>query len=205
MTKREMGSQQFLTELQFSRFQAGDKTEFKRVYDQYFGLVHYVAKQCGLNDEEALDVVQDSFLNLFKNAALIEAATGLKYWLVTTARNKSLDHLRKQKLQQRQLQSLTAELDSNQGQGVSPGTLMVSDTLLRELEIKLLGDLLVAIERDTNDDTLTLFYQQGLSAKQIAEAKGEPVSTVTNRISRGRKKFRETFESHLRNLHDNVF
>lgn len=205
VTKREMSSQKYLTEQQFSRFRAGDKAEFKRVYDQYFGLVHYVAKQCGLQEDEALDVVQETFLNLYKSAAAIEAASGLKYWLVTTVRNKSLDCLRRQKVAQKQLENISTEREISEGQGRIAETLLISDTLVRELEVKLLGELLVAIELDTKDDTFTLFYQQGLSAKQIAEVKGEPISTVTNRISRNRKKFREAIEARIQNLHDNVF
>ena len=197
--KKEMSSQNVLTEQQFSRFQTGDKTEFRRVYDQYFNLVYYVGKRCGLSDEEAMDAVQESFFSLYKNASRIESLHGLKSWLVTTVRNRALDHIRKQKLEQKQLVHLAVEFEGNQQQS------MVSDTLLRELEVKLLGDLLGVIERETNDDTLTLFYQQGLSAKMIAETKGEPVSTVTNRISRGRKKFRETIESHIKTLHENVY
>jgi RNA polymerase sigma-70 factor (ECF subfamily) len=188
-----------LTKQQFDRIKSGDKTVFKWVYDQYFGLVHYLVKRCGLNDDDALDIVQESFFKLYKNIDSIQTPQGIKSWLITTARNMAIDHLRKRNTENAYLESAqNAPEELVEQDGLSP-------SLLRALEVELLSKLLREFEQQTKDDTLTLFYQQGLSAKAIAQTKGEPISTVTNRISRARQKFRKTIEIHIQNLHDNLY
>lgn len=194
-----MQIQENLTQQQFERLQSGDQSVFKSVYEQYFGLVHYMVKRCGLNGDEALDIVQESFFKLYKNIDSIQTPQAIKSWLVTTARNLAVDHLRK-----RNTEHAYRESAQNEPQGLAEQGLL-SPSLLRALEVELLGELLIEFEQQTKDDTLTLFYQQGLSAKTIAEAKGEPISTVTNRISRARQKFRKVVEIHIQNLHDNLY
>jgi RNA polymerase sigma-70 factor (ECF subfamily) len=194
-----MESQQFLNTQQFERLKSGDKTVFKLVYDQYFALVHYVVKRCGLNGDESLDIVQESFFKLYKNIAGIQNPQGIKSWLVTTARNLAVDHIRKRNTENAYIDAAELAVEDAKEHD------MVSPSLQRALEVELLGELLIEFEQQTQDDTLTLFYKQGLSAKTIAEAKGQPISTVTNRISRARQKFRKTIETHIKNLRDNLY
>ena len=194
-----MDTQEYLSTQQFKRLKSGDKTVFKMVYDQYFGLVHYMVKRCGLSDDESLDIVQESFFKLYKNAASIQNPQGIKSWLISTARNMAVDHIRKRKTENNYMEAAELTPGDPQEQG------MLSHSLLRALEVELLGELLSEFEQQTKDDTLTLFYKQGLSAKTIAEAKGEAISTVTSRISRARQKFRKTVETHINNLHDNLY
>ena len=55
---------QVLSEAEFLRLKNGDKTLFKRIFDQYFSLVKYVVMQCGISSDEAMDIVQEVFLRL---------------------------------------------------------------------------------------------------------------------------------------------
>jgi RNA polymerase sigma-70 factor (ECF subfamily) len=194
-----MDTQEYLSTQQFIRLKSGDKTAFKMVYDQYFGLIHYMVKRCGLSDDESLDIVQESFFKLYQNVAILQSSQGIKSWLITTARNMAVDYIRKRKTENSYI--ATAECTP----GVPQEQDVLSHSMLRALEVELLDELLSEFEQQTKDDTLSLFYKQGLSAKTIAEAKGEAISTVTSRISRARQKFRKTVETHIKNLHDNVY
>lgn len=183
----------------FIRLQKGDTIVFKKVYDEFFGLVHYTVKRCGVLNEDSLDVVQDTFYKLFVKAVKINTPQGVKSWLVTTARNLSLDQLRRQQLVQKHSKIHYFNENSENT------STFVSKSELRELEIMLLGNLIDEIQTETSDDTFSLFYRDGLTAKEIAHRGGEAISTVTNRLSRLRKKFNNKFKTHLDRLHDSVY
>ena len=190
-----------LDEQEFQKLQSGDQAVFKKVYNAYFGLAVFMAKRCGVNHEEALDIVQDSFIKLFNKAKHIKSRNALKSWLVTTARNQTLDYLRKQKLITRHAEKERLNL----GPDDELVNDLVSDDQLHELQLVVLGKLIDDIQNETNDETFALFYRDGMSVKDIANRQGEPISTITNRISRQRKRFRDKFKAHLKNLQDSVY
>lgn len=197
-----------LTNEHFTRLKTGDHLVFKQVYDDYFGLVHFVVKQCGIGGEDALDIVHDTFLTLYKKAGTIQQAQAIKSWLITTAKNLTVDMLRKQKLandytrqEQGEHHNTPGNFDHSTSMNRADDGLLAASELY-ELELYLLGQLIDETQQETLDDTFVLFYREGLTAKEIAERKGEPVSTVTNRLSRLRSRYREKFIAQLTNLRE---
>lgn len=188
-----------LNRYELERLQKGDTLVFKDVYNDHFGLIHHVVNRCGVSGDDSFDIVQDTFYKLFVKAGQINDPKGVKSWLVTTARNLTLDQLRRQQLIQKhsKIQYLNIEPEKTAG--------FVSQSELRELEIALLGNLIDEIQYETKDETFALFYREGLTAKEIALRGGEAISTVTNRLSRLRKRFNNKFKIHLEKLHDSVY
>lgn len=178
-----------LTDSDFAALKQGDRLIFKRVFDQYFNLIKYVVAQCGIRNEETIDIVQETFFRFHRNIDSIHSQDSIKAWLITSARNLAIDHLRKTHriTQLDNVQALEAE-DS------------ILENLSRELEVALVGELLDKIAIETGDQTLVEFYRLGLSAKQISEKNDEPISSVTNRLSRLRKKFSEYLKQHVEEL-----
>ena len=76
-SNEKLGSS-LLDALEFQKLQTGDQAVFKKVYDAYFGLVVYTVKRCGIEHEEALDIVQDSFIKLYNKANQIKSQNTLK-------------------------------------------------------------------------------------------------------------------------------
>jgi hypothetical protein len=79
---------------------------------------------------------------------------------------------------------------------------ILSDSLLHELELSLLSKYIDDFVHSTGDDTFRLFYRDGLSAKAIAEKKGETVGTITSRLSRQRKRFKDDFRASMLQLRE---
>ena len=135
----------------------------------------------------------------------IRDPAGIKSWLCTTARNLALDKIRRKQVEQKYVDKLVESETYYQEAGKSHKLAeesMLTNSLLHELEIDLLGDLIDQLCKDINDDTFCLFYREGLSAKDIASRKNIAISTVTNRLSRIRKKFSESFELSIRQLQE---
>ena len=196
--RESMSSLEILNNKEFAQLQSGNKTVFKKIYQVYFGLIQYVVKRCGISDEDSLDIVQDTFFKLYEKSSSLKNKDAIKSWLVTTARNQAMDLLRKHKLQQKHVETGYAGQES-----VCPS--LMSDNQVHELELLLLGEFIDQVERETDDNTFTLFYRHGLSVKEIAIQLNVPVSTVTNRLSRMRKSFKDRIKTHITQLHDMVY
>lgn len=174
----------------------GSEKAFRVIYDAYHPLIRFIAGQLGFTNGAVDDVVQETFIRLFKNLASIDHEGAIKSWVIRTSKNYMIDLMRSQK---RKPEDSVAETSQLEKVDVSEAG---ENSLLRELEVKLVGELIDDVCRTSGDDTFALFYKEGWTAKQIAEKKGEAVSTVTTRISRLRKKFKESLTDEIQNLRD---
>lgn len=194
-----MDSPEFLTSSEFDRFRAKDQRVFKKVYNEYFGLISYVVGRCGVSESICLDIVQETFLKLFARVHEINNPQGIKSWLVVTAKNLAIDHFRKAKRNESNNDCETAHDYRLNGE------FNLIEVHRHEMEVTLIGDLISEITKQTNDDTFELFYRNGLTAQQIATNKNLPVSTVTNRISRTRKRFKEKIKQRIEQLRNSIY
>src|SRR3954454_9775852 len=78
------------------RIRAGDETAMADLYDRYSGIVYGVALRVLGNTTAAEDVLQEVFLQLWRNPQSFDAERGrLAPWLAVIARNRAIDQLRK--------------------------------------------------------------------------------------------------------------
>lgn len=181
-----------LSEEEFASLQRNDRVVFRRVFQQYIGLIQYVVRRCGADAAMSDDIVQETFLRLLLRAKEIKQPSALKAWLATTARNLTLDERRRRK------NLVTADNDNAD----NPDTTL--ESLQHELDVALVGELIQAVSQECGDSTFSDFYLHGQSAKEIAAAKGEAISTVTTRLSRLRNRFQERFRLHLQALRNGL-
>ena len=178
-----------LNDKEFAQFKRGGNEPYQKIFDQYFGLIKFIVTRCGVANGDVADIVQETFFRLHQIRQKIDHQSAIKNWLAITAKNLSIDYLRKHR-------RLTQLEDKHIENVKDP----IQENTLRELEVSLIGDLLEKISLDTNETSALDFYKIGLSAKQIAEKNSEPISSVTNRLSRFRKKFKEKLVEHIEEL-----
>lgn len=208
-------SENAITEDDFQKLKHGDRAMFKKVYDQYFALVRFVVNRCGVNDDENLDLVQETFIIFYRKSIQINDVNAIKAWLMTTAKNLTIDYIRRQKRVDQHLHDLQERSKDDhhslyQDYGNDP--LEDSHTVHhkqegytaehRELEDRLVRELIQRVDMESDDDTFSLFYSNGLAAKDIAKLKGESISTTTTRLSRLRQRFQHIFVRHLSDLRE---
>ena len=177
---------------EFIRFQSGDQVIFKKIYDEYVGLIQYVVNRCGASADISDDIVQETFVRLYAQGKEIQRQQAIKSWLITTARRLTIDHQRNNKYRSDEdvVEVLSGHAENDM------------EHQLRELEISVLSSLIESVCQSTGDDTLKHFYIDGRSVKEIASSNGEPIGTVTNRLSRLRKRFNSYFKQHIETLRD---
>src|SRR5216683_2723735 len=83
-----------------ARIHAGDESAMSDLYDRYFGVVYGVALRVLGSTTAAEDVLQEVFLQLWRNPQAFDADRGrLAPWLAVIARNRAIDVLRKRPLE----------------------------------------------------------------------------------------------------------
>ncbi len=192
-----MGNQsdEKLTQNELKKAQLGDHKAFRRIYDIYFPFVKFIVDRCGVHGPAGDDVIQESFIRLYQNLNSIRDVRAIKSWLATTARHLIIDSKRREK---RVAVSMTADISLllDQIDKIDES----AENVHRELEIMLLSELIDSIGREAGGESFVMFYRDGMSAAQIAERNQEAISTVTTRISRLRKKFRDKLREHIEQL-----
>src|SRR5690242_9198712 len=81
-----------------ARIRAGDQQAMSELYDRYSKVVYAVALRVLQDTTAAEDVLQDVFLQLWRNPDAFDASRGsLGAWLAVITRHRSIDRLRKRR------------------------------------------------------------------------------------------------------------
>ena len=68
-----------------------DDAAFEKIYNEYHQLVFYVIYQIVKDKEAALDLVQDTFLNVYSKIDQYDGGN-FKYWILSIAKNLALNY-----------------------------------------------------------------------------------------------------------------
>ena len=176
---------------------SGSEDALVQLYDRYAGAVYATARRLTTDRGLAEDVVQETFLALWNRAEQYDPTMGsLPAWLLTIARNRTIDRLRA--LGRRpptvpvsdvalpdEGDTATLERLLVGGQVVGAGQpVMGPAALLAETELRnSLAEALAELP-DVERAVLVLAYRDELSQSEIAERLGWPIGTVKTRTRR---------------------
>src|SRR5436309_15365085 len=87
-------------------FAAGDAVAAERLYDAYSSRIYGLGLVMLGNEAAAEDLVQDTFVKVWRNASRYDAARGsLDTWVLLTARNLAIDPPRRRLREARTLEA----------------------------------------------------------------------------------------------------
>ena len=162
-----------------------DVDAFEQLYDRYSRIVYTLVLRIVQQGSIAEEVVQDVFLQLWRNAARYDTRRGhFVPWLMTLARNRALDHLRlkseRQRRREDQTEKLPAVIDAPQFEQA------LDEKRCAERVRALMGSL-----NPQQKKAIELAYFEGLSHTEIAETLKEPLGTVKSWIRNGLLRLKE--------------
>jgi RNA polymerase sigma-70 factor, ECF subfamily len=158
------------------RLADGDTEALGTFYDAYAGLVHGLALRILRDTTDAEDVVQEVFMQAWRQAARFDPARGTpEAWLCTIARTRALDRLRRRAARRE---------DPGDSAPASTGPPRTEEAIaVRKALEGLSADQRRALE---------LAYYEGLTQSEIARHLGEPLGTIKTRIRTAMIRLRET-------------
>ena len=170
----------------------GDEQALASLYDRYkvilFGLVLRILRR----RDEAEDVLQELFLQVWKRATDFDAARGRPFtWLVTMARSRAIDRLR--------------SLDARNRAGVEAARAAgeewadaVTDAIRSE-QGEIVRRALAELPEEQRR-ALLLAYFEGLTQTEIAARLNAPLGTIKTRMRSGMIRLRELLREKMNGL-----
>ncbi len=161
---------------------AGNMLAFDEVYRKYSKRLFRFSYNLLKSKEDAENIVQDVFLNLWANRHKIEKGTSLKYYIYTIAYHASINIIRKKLKESDYLEHLMS-LQEPLEEAVD---LQVE---FRELDEKLKS--IIDALPDRQKEVYILHRVERLKYSEISERLGISVNTIENHMSRALRTIRE--------------
>lgn len=179
-----------LTEL-VRRAQKGDRDAQGELYQQTWQRVYFLARSMVKNPEDAMDVVQDSFIAAFGHLNTLRDPAAFVSWLQQITANRCRKHLRRQKHMMDAPQTEEDTRDFFDGIPDPNEALLPENVLEEEAKQTLILEAIQALP-DAQRECVLLFYYTGLSVEEIAALQECAEGTVKSRLNYGRKKIRDS-------------
>jgi len=170
---------------------AGDEKAYRELVEMYQPRVYSLALRMLRRVEDAEDVVQETFVRMFRALDRYDPSRPFGAWLFSIASRLCIDQLRRRKLQPVSLTQGDRD-DEYEIEVEDPG-LKPDDATARveeEVRTRALIDSLPPHYRIV----VLLRHQQDLAYEEIAEALHLPLGTVKARIHRARALLKERIE-----------
>jgi RNA polymerase sigma-70 factor (ECF subfamily) len=174
-------------------FAAREQAAARELYDRFASRVYGLGIVMLGGEAAAQDLVQDTFVKLWRNAARYDPARGkLETWVLLVARSLAIDSLRRRVIEARVLErGGTAREASDE-----PGPDQLAETAdLSERARRAMAEL-TAGQRAA----LELAYFGGKTSAEVAELEGIPLGTAKTRIRTALMKLREALEDQTREV-----
>ena len=188
-----------------TRAKAGDEDAFSELVKHYDRRVFRMAKQITQNDDDAEDVLQETFLKAYTHLDDFQGNSKFYTWLVRIAVNEALMKLRKRRSDR------TVPLDEPIDTG--------EDEMVREIAVwdenpeesysrEELGEILDQAIQGLKPAYRTVFILRDIeemSIEETAEALGLSISAVKSRLLRARLQLREKLTRQFKRKGDDAF
>jgi RNA polymerase sigma-70 factor, ECF subfamily len=166
-----------------------DQAAFARLYTRTSAKLFGVALRMLKREDWAEDVLQDCYVNIWNHSGSYSAAMATPMtWMISIVRNRSLDWLRRPRLE------VSSETDFEDEESVIDRTptaeLGPLELLAQRADARALNDCLGRLEPRQRQAVALAFYE-GLTHSELAEHMREPLGTVKTWVRRGLTRLKE--------------
>ena len=160
-----------------------DSDAIAAIYERYESTLRAVILNVLHEEGDTDDVLHDVFIQLWDHADRFVAERGLHGFLVTLARRRALDRLRRRLAYRRATDRLESQLraefqDRMRGRGMKPSNFDLSELLWR----------MIRLLPEPQQEVVQLTFFEGMSQLEIAAQKSIALGTVKTRLQLAQKK-----------------
>ena len=167
----------------------GDQSAWAQLVEEYRGLVYSICLPFSASQQDAEDLVQDTFVKIWNNLGSYDPARGeLKSWISTVARNQRVDRFRRNG-QQRRTHSLDEGWDQSDSVAMAD---RLADQRPTPQEAATSSQVIEMVTRAVEQvapemrEVVKLRFLFEMDNQEIAHRLRIPEGTVKSRTSRGR-------------------
>jgi len=166
------------------RAQAGDELAFNCIFKRYKSFVENLLFQYLKDMDEAKDLTNFVFSKVYKKLSKFTAYNSFGGWLRILTRNTAIDYLRATSESRNTLETKEDILLTNNG--IQYTGEEVINHLTYEQIIKIFDEL-----PTLKKEICLMFYQDGMTVKDISKELNVPTGTIKSVLSRTRKKIKQ--------------
>ncbi len=182
----EAGPSHMLAAL-LKRTSEGDRAAFRMLYDRTSAKLFGVISRICDNRELARDVLQETYLTIWRKAVLYDPAIAAPItWMARIARNQAIDARR---LRAERISAASEPPDENE----SAPVLDPEDHAEQNEALRRLIECLKGLPEERRDMVLLAYYK-GWSREELAQKFGRPVNTVKTVLRRSLAMLRECLD-----------
>jgi RNA polymerase sigma-70 factor, ECF subfamily len=167
-----------------ARFVWQDEAALSELYDRYSNALFGLALRVSGSRERAEEIVQDTFMKLWRNPKLFDPSrAALSTFLLTLVRNSAIDTLRRERF--------TTPLEDEEGQPLPIASDQTSPLEHAEhaQDAQHIRSAMAQLS-EAHRQTVELAYFKGATREEIAAAMNVPVGTVKSRLKYALDKLR---------------
>jgi len=161
--------------------QKGSNKAMSSLYQNYCDAMFNVAWRFLKNDFEAEEIVQESFLSAFQKLHTFRNDTSFGAWLKRIVINKSLDHIKKKKLETTELDEQLLDIPEEQDERELPYSL---EEVQKAIEALPEGYRIM----------VTLYLIEGYDHEEISQILNVKQSTTRTQYMRAKRKLRSLLQ-----------
>ncbi len=179
------------------QIKAADSKAFEKLYNKYSRKIYSLVKHMLHSEEEAQELLQDVFIQLWDKAWQFDSSRGnFSTWLMTVAHHKAINVLRSRRSKKA---ALEVHQDLSEVRELIPETTVELYTPLdeqveldsRDHVIRLLSNL-----EENKRELMLMAYYKGYSQRDIAKALKIPLGTVKTRMRQAMMQLRELLQAY---------
>ena len=182
------------------RATSGDRDAFRQLVERYQKKVFSICYGMVRHEDDAMDLVQETFVKVYRNLDRFEGSSSFYTWLYRIAKNVTIDHIRRAK------RSKTVDYDDAIARdedvegddmllpsrlGINPARALGRRELLEKM-----NDAMKTLS-DAHHEILVLREIQGLAYQEIADQLDISIGTVMSRLHHARKNMQKALAEYV--------
>ncbi len=164
------------------RCQARDESAFEQLVERWEPRLYYYLRRITRSETDVLDILQETWLAVFKSIRNLQDPAKFPAWLYRLARNQASNWFRKEE-----------RLARIENAEVHEDSAPASDSCFAAETADLVHHLLEGLPLPYRE-VMTLYFLEGFSIKEMADVIEIPEGTVKSRLHHAKNKLREALE-----------